>query len=250
MPEGLALALQTPGLVELIAITILAGLVYGFAGFGAALIYVPLASAVVPPSVAIPAFQLSALISLVTVVPPALGKIQIKPVATMIIGSLIGGPIGVWMLSVGQPQALRWGAVAIVSLTLLALILGWRYRTTPGWRTNGAMGLGAGAMGGATGLNGPLVVIFQLGGPNQADQIRANMLVFLTGSSMVLLPIMAFQGLLPPPTLWLGSLMLIPYGGGSLIGQALFTPGRQGIYRNVALVLIAVSVVMGLPVWD
>lgn len=250
MPDGLVLALQTPGLIGLSVAALLAGLVYGFAGFGAALVFMPLASATVGPAIAVPAFQFTAIISLFTVVPRAARSMQVGPVLTLSAASLIAAPFGIWMLKTLPAEGLRWGAVAIVWITLTALILGWRYKTAPGPATQSLVGAGAGIMGAATGLNGPLVILFQLGGQTQVVQVRANMVMFLTFNSILVLPLMAWQGVLTAPALWLGTVMLAPYGLASLVGQALFTPQRQGIYRVVAYVMIGAAVVVGLPLWD
>ena len=73
MPEGLSAALALPGLWALLGAVFVAGTVYGFAGFGAALVFLPVGVAIVSPELAIAAFSLSAMVSLVTVVPRAWG---------------------------------------------------------------------------------------------------------------------------------------------------------------------------------
>ena len=47
----------------------------------------------------------------------------------------------------------------------------------------------------------------------------------------------------------LGFLMLLPYGLGTRVGQALFDPAREEGYRVVAYGIIATAIVLGLPVW-
>ena len=48
MPEGFSAALALPGLWGLLGAVMVAGLVFGFAGFGAALVFLPVAVALVP----------------------------------------------------------------------------------------------------------------------------------------------------------------------------------------------------------
>lgn len=250
LPDGLALALATPGLGFLLGAAALAGLVYGFAGFGSALIFIPLANALVGPILAVPAFQACAVISLVTVVPKAARQADLPAVALLVGTSLLAAPLGIWWLATVPGNILQWVASGIVGGTLGLLILGWRYQVTPSRAVQALVGAGAGVMGGATGLNGPLVILFQLGGPDEAAKVRANMVMFLTLNSLFVLPLMAWNGVLTGQALWLGALLIAPYGGASLIGQALFTPARQGIYRRVAYGMIALSVVLGLPIWN
>lgn len=249
MPEALTLALQTPGLGWVVFAALIAGVVYGFAGFGSALIFVPFGVAFVEPVVVIPAFYLSALISLVTVVPRAIHLAEPRTSITLVVSSIVAAPFGVYLLLNLSEDILRWSVSIIAGVALAALLSGWRYTTPPGLVATAGVGAAAGAMGGATGLNGPIVILFRLGGQDSASQTRANMLIFLTFNSLFVLPVMALQGAMSWPSAWLGLILLVPYGAGNLIGQALFRPSREGIYRRVAYALIGVSVIVGLPIW-
>lgn len=249
MPEALSLALATPGLGWVIFAACLAGTVYGFAGFGSALVFVPMAVAFVPPLVVVPAFHLSAIMSLFTVFPRAVRVAEPRTSAALIITSTLAAPLGIYLLISLPEDVLRWAVSVIVGLTLAALLSGRRYTTPPGMLATGVVGFAAGTMGSSTGLNGPIVILFRLGGTDSATQIRANMLVFLTLNSLFVIPVMALQGALSAAAFWLGLVLLIPYGLGTVVGQALFRPAWQGIYRRVAYALIAASVIVSLPIW-
>lgn len=249
MPDGLILALSLDGLGWIVAVTLLAGVVYGFAGFGAALILMPVASIFVPPVVLVPAFQVSAVISLVTLFPRALRKADPSTTAVLVVASLLAAPLGIGLLASLPEDAVRWAVSVTVAITLAALLLGWRYTTPPGLGATAAVGAAAGALGGATALNGPIAILFRLGGQDSADRTRANMLVFLTLNSILVTPIMALQGVMTWTAFWLGMVLLVPYGAGTLIGQALFRPDREGIYRTMAYGLIGFAAVLGLPIW-
>ncbi|WP_172329834.1 sulfite exporter TauE/SafE family protein [Mangrovicoccus sp. HB161399] len=239
--------LSMPGLVPVLLVTFAAGLVYGFAGFGAALIYMPLATIWVPPPVAVAGLALSAVSSLVTVVPRAIRQVEPGPTALMIGAALLTAPLGIWVLRTADPLALRWMMSGFVALTLAALMAGWRYSAVPGRAARALVGAATGVVGGATGLTGPVVILFHLGGQGSAAANRANTLVFLTVLSLLLLPQLALQGLLSAPAIGLGLLQLIPYAAGSRLGQAIFDPSRETLYRRSAYVLIAAAVVLGLP---
>ncbi len=250
MLAGLTEALALPGLGWVLAVTFVAGVVYGFAGFGAALIFMPVATVFLVPSVAVAAFSVSALASLVTVVPRAWGQADRRAVAVMIGAAVLTAPLGLYILRTSEIDVLRWTVAAVVTLTLIALMTGWRYQTRPTPPVRGAIGAATGFVGGATGLLGPIMVLFQLGGQDSVAMSRANALVFLTLTSLLLLPLMALQGLLTLPAVWIGLVLLIPYGVGARVGQGLFTPGREHLYRRAAYGIIAAAVVLGLPIWE
>jgi uncharacterized membrane protein YfcA len=93
MPDALAAVLADPGLPFVCLVSLIAGLVYGFAGFGSALIFMPLATLFIAPATAVAAFSMSALASLVTVVPGA-WKVADRPaVLTMIGGAILFTPL-------------------------------------------------------------------------------------------------------------------------------------------------------------
>lgn len=249
MPEGLSAALALPGLWAMLAAVTLSGTVYGFAGFGAALIFLPVAVAQVAPELAVAAFSITALSSLVTVVPRAYPQTDKRALGQLLLAAMAGFPLGIWVLRSSDETAIRWAVSGVVLLTLAALLAGWRMKTAP--RTAARLGVGAatGVVGGATGLTGPVVILFNLGAGAPAAVTRANTLVFLTLSSALLLPQLWLQGLLRPEALWLGLVLVVPYALGNRIGQALFDPGREGLYRRVAYAIIAVSALVGLPIW-
>ncbi|MHA6262235.1 sulfite exporter TauE/SafE family protein [Arenibacterium sp. CAU 1754] len=253
MPDDLALVLAQflaqPGLVWVVLITIVAGLVYGFAGFGAALVYMPVAAAFMPVEVAIAAFSVSALASFVTVVPRAWKQADRPGVSLMILCALFSLPVGLYILRTNDVTTMRWAVLAVTTLTLIALVAGWRYAAQPTRGARVGVALSTGVVGGATGLVGPIMVLFQLGGQDSVARSRANSLVFLTTTGLLTAPLMALQGMVTLQAILLGLFLLIPYGVASRIGQALFDPDRQALYRNVAYAIIAWAIVLGLPIY-
>ncbi|WP_372835734.1 sulfite exporter TauE/SafE family protein [Puniceibacterium confluentis] len=250
MPDLLAQTLALPGLWALVTTVFVAGAVYGFAGFGAALIFMPVASTLVPFEVAVAAFAISAVSSLVTVLPRAWGQVDRRGVAVMIVCATLSASLGLWVLRVSDLIVLRWTVIAVTASTLLALCAGWRYATPPTVAARSAIGFATGFVGGATGLLGPVMVLFQLAGRDSVATSRATALVFLTLTSLLLVPLMAMQGLLTLPAVVLGLILLLPYGAGARLGAVLFRPGLERFYRSVAYFIILVAIILGLPVWD
>ncbi|MEM1431210.1 MAG: sulfite exporter TauE/SafE family protein [Pseudomonadota bacterium] len=250
MPEALAAALDTPGLPWIALVALVAGTVYGFAGFGAALIFMPVATVFLSPTLAIAALALIAISSLVTVVPPAWRRANKAAAVSMIGVALLTIPLGVAVLRVTDPLVLRWCVVAIAAVTLAALVLGWRRQGPDTAPARLAVAGAAGFFGGAVGLNGPLLVLFHLSGRTTAEEARSNTIVFLSITGLAVLPVMAVQGLIDGRAIALGLLLSVPYGAGALAGQALFRPGRETLYRQVAYGIIGVSIVTGMPIWS
>jgi uncharacterized membrane protein YfcA len=249
MPDALASALSEPGLPWVCGAALLAGLVHGFAGFGAAMIFMPLATIFLHPALAIAAFSLSALASLVTMVPGAWKVADRRAVALMVGACLIFAPLGVAALRLVPSDTIRVAISAVTLVTLAALIRGWRVPVSGGrWWQAGAGAL-AGITGGSTGLNGPPVILINLGTDQPVAVTRGNLACFLTFSSLTFLPQLWLQGLLPPHALWIGVILFVPYFIGTGLGTWVFNPGRAGLYRRFAYALIAFAGLGGLPIW-
>src|SRR5262245_40240250 len=89
----------------------LAGLARGFAGFGAALIFMPLASTVVPPQLAAPILLTIDILGATGLIPRAWRESDRRNVAIMLGGALVGVPLGVYALIKGDPLVVRWAIV-------------------------------------------------------------------------------------------------------------------------------------------
>ena len=244
-----ALPVDGPSLAALLVLGGLAGTLYGFAGFGAALIFMPVATRLIDPVAAVPAFSLMAAGSLVTVFPAAVRAAD-RRAAIGLGAACLTLPLGLLILRAGDPLALRWAVSLIVLATIGLLLAGVRYRVTPGPAAWAGVGAAVGVLGGATGVNGPPMILFQLGGQESVARARSNTIVVLTGSSVAIPPILWAQGALGPGTVTLGLLLLVPYAAGGWLGKRLFDPDRAALYRAVAYTVAGVSAVLGLPLWD
>ena len=106
----------------------LAGFVRGYSGFGAALMFIPLAGILYDPKAAIVILWIIDGIGTVPCLAPHLRRARWSEVIPLLIGSTIAMPVGVWILSHGDPTVLRWAICGTVLLSTAALASGWRYR--------------------------------------------------------------------------------------------------------------------------
>lgn len=250
MPEPLAAALATPGLVWLILAISVAGIVRGFSGFGTALIFVPVAGIFLPPQVIVGVMMLTGLISSSALLPRAWGKADRREVGLLAFAALLTVPLGLWLMSRSDPVLIRWCVAVIATVTLAALVSGWRFSGRVNGPQLGGIGAAAGVIGGLTGLTGPVVILFYLAGQSSAQAVRANTILFLAALDVVIVANLLLQGVVNMGLLALAVLLALPYVTTSLIGQALFDPRHERLYRWVAYAVIALAVLSGLPIWN
>ena len=111
--------LSFDGLVWLIIAVIFAGLVRGFVGFGTALIFMPIAASVTSPIWAIIIMMSFDIFGPLALLPRAWRDGEPAEVSLLVVGAIVGLPIGVYFLTQIDPTLFRW---LVSILTLLMLI--------------------------------------------------------------------------------------------------------------------------------
>lgn len=250
MPDALAAALQSEGLLYLAAIYLIAGVVRGFTGFGTALIVVPVAGIFLAPAEILVMIAVSGVLSNILLLPNAWTEGDRGEVGILALAAVIGVPIGVALLSVLDPLAVRWTVSAIVAVTLIAVISGWQWKGRLNTAGFGTIGASAGVLGGLTALSGPVVIIFYLANARKAASVRANMILFLGALDVLVILNVFWGGVASWTAVWLGLLVSVPYLMAIRVGQALFDPSRERAYRLCAYAVVAGAMVTGLPIWE
>ncbi|WP_424941949.1 TSUP family transporter [Aliiroseovarius crassostreae] len=246
MPDIFVQALALPGLGWLLAAAFVAGLVRGFAGFGTALIFLPVASQVVDPVAAVAVLIVMDIIGPMPAIPGALRDGHPKDLLRLLGGLVLMLPVGLAVLFAVDPSVFKLG-VSVISLGMVGLLVsGFRYHgmLTPRlvWATGGMSGL----LGGAAGIPGPPVILLYMASTHPARVIRANNTAFLFAFDILMLIGFLALGRLIGLPLVLGILATLPNLLGNLLGNHLFRPGLTELYRRVAYLIIAGSAVSGL----
>lgn len=250
IPETLASILAMPGLIWLVSGALIAGVVRGFAGFGTAMIYLPVAGQYLSPFEALTTLVCMDLIGPIPNVPRAWRDGDPSDLLRLGTGLVLGVPLGVFALSLVAPEVFRYGVSTIAMILLVLLIAGVRYRRRlPGPMVVATGGLG-GMLAGSVGLPGPPVIMLYMASPHPSQVIRANTMLYLLTADVVMLSVLALFGHLVFSAIGLGLLLAVPYLIGNLSGAAIFRPGREKVYRGVAYTIIALSAITGLPLFD
>ena len=250
MPDLLPPDLSTGGLAFLLGCAFIAAMARGFSGFGAALIFVPLASTVVAPQVASPLLLITDAVLALGFIPDALRKADRREVSIMALGAAVGIPLGTLMLVRLDALTIRWGIVVLASAMLTLLVSGWRYRGKPTPPLTFGIGGIAGVCSGAAQVGGPTVIAYWLGSPASPVIVRANIILYFAISTAIAMVAYYFGGVLTLAVLKLCVLVGPVYGLGLFIGARLFGIADEAIFRRICYALIAVAVLVSLPLLD
>ena len=250
MPDLLPPDLSARGLAFLLASAFVAAMARGFSGFGAALIFVPLASTVVSPQVASPLLLITDAVLALGFIPNAYAQADRREVSVMALGAAIGIPLGTLMLVRLDALTIRWGIVVLAGAMLALLVSGWRYRGKPTPPLTFAVGGVAGVCTGAAQTGGPTVIAYWLGSPAPPVIVRANIILYFALSTGIAMVAYYFGGVLTLTVLKLCVVVGPVYGLGLFIGARLFGIADEAVFRHICYALIAVAVLVSLPLLD
>ena len=234
----------------LLAITFAASLARGFSGFGAALIFIPLVSALLGPKIAVPLLLVTDGLMTAGMIPGAVRRADRRDVFTMALGAVVGVPTGTWLLTSLDPVVLRWCIVALAAAMLALLVSGWRYRGRPKPPLTVLVGLVSGFFSGAAQVGGPPVVAYWLGSTTAAATVRANIVLFFAITSVFGAIGYVWGGLITLHILSLAAVIAPVYGLGTWAGSRMFGLASDQTFRRICLAMIAFATVVSMPVLD
>lgn len=250
MAEVLGIPDFWPTMATLAAIALAASLARGFSGFGAALIFVPLVSALLGPQIAVPLLLVTDGIMTAGMIPGAAKTADQRDVLTMALGALVGVPSGIWLLASLDPTTLRWAIVVLAGGMLIVLVSGWRYREHPTAPLTVLVGFASGICSGAAQIGGPPVVAYWLGGPRHASVVRANIILYFAISTVIAAVGYVLGGLITLQVLVLSAMIAPIYGAGTWVGSRMFGLASEQAFRRICLSMIAFATLVSMPIVD
>ncbi|MCW5745917.1 MAG: sulfite exporter TauE/SafE family protein [Alphaproteobacteria bacterium] len=230
--------LLTASLAAAAGVALLAGVVRGFAGFGAAMILTPVFSALYGPTVGVPVCLLVEFCIALPMLRGAVGLVDWTRIGLLLLAASIAVPLGILVLRRADPAPLRWVLSGIVLGAVLLLASGWRFRGRPTRPATVAAGAASGFLNGLAGMAGPPIAFYYLAGADAAATVRASFIVYFGAVDLVALLGLGAQGLITLDTLILGAILALPYVVGGLVGERLFPLASDAFFRRLALVIL------------
>lgn len=239
MPEFLTVSFLVSALVALGA-----GMVRGFAGFGAAMVMTPVFSALYGPGVGVSLCLLLEIAVALPLLPRAIQYVDWRRIGLLMVAAVIGAPVGNIVLTLVAPEPMRWAISAIVLTAVALLASGWRFHGQ--WRAPVTLGIGAtsGFLNGLSGMAGPPIAFYYLAGNETATRVRANLTTYFVFVDFAALLVFLARGLVHWDTAALGLFLTPAVIAGGLLGERLFPLASEAFYRRLALALL-VAVAIG-----
>jgi uncharacterized membrane protein YfcA len=219
---------------------IVAGVVRGYTGFGAALIIIPIVGQVYTPLTAITFHVLIEMPTLLVLLPMAIKSYDRQLVNGAIVRLFIVVPIGIYFISSFPEDILHFmiGMTVVIAAFLMWWGVPMRFAHTA-WFFNSACYF-SGLCQGLVGLGGPPVVTTLLGRQDDNSKTRSNIIIMMT----VLLISSLLGQIVNNVISWfpviLALHLFIFYVASNQVGKWIFFRHLKDKYRNTALIFLSI----------
>ena len=227
-----------------IATTLTAGTVRGFAGFGGPAIMILVLTQFYAPASVLALVLLVDYAANLQLFPGAVRDAAWRSTLPLIVASMVAIPIGVQLLQGMDPQWLKRGIALLVGACTCTMLANWRYRRDAGPAISAGAGLLGGVVLGATLIALP-VMIFLFAGPAPPVRARANAITWGLFTSTVMILLFFRAGLIEVDDLWQAAVIALVYVFGAHIGSRAFRRTSARRFRQLILVLLLALSVVG-----
>jgi hypothetical protein len=215
-----------------------AAFIRGTTGFGFALVFTPFMILIMEPKAVVPLNLLLASLSNIMVLASCFRAVNIRRLLPMIACSLLGVPIGVFIIAMISPTLLKIviGGTTVFFAILLVFKLTPRF-ANEGWASSIA-GLMSGILNASTSLAGPPVVLFMHTQSWQKEEIHPSLSAFFlinTGASLIGLSI---SGMVTPAILLTAASLAPGLVIGVFLGMLAFKHVNEWYFRILSVVVV------------
>lgn len=151
-----------PITIYVVVVIFVATLIRSTLGFGEALIAVPLLAIRLPLTVAAPLAVLVSIVIAGIIVVQDWQHVELRSAIGLILASLPGIPLGVWLLARGNEHVVKCILGVLIIVFPVYFLTGESKRNLPHGRRGWMLGCGflSGVLGGAYGMNGPPLAVY------------------------------------------------------------------------------------------
>lgn len=224
-------------ILAIAAIAIMMGsFMQGSLGFGFGMISVPPMMWYLPAEVVIPV-QIP--LSLMLIIPLAWQVrhlFEYTLVVPLLIGALIGMPIGIWILYHLNGNILKLIVGCVLIALPIVMLMGWSRPLPNKLYTLIPVGMMSAAMQGSMSISAPPIILFLANQNMDKDRFRANVLLYFGGLGVISLVSFASKGMYTGNVMVMMMILLIMVPIGGYIGAKLSKHIPQKQFRTLTLI--------------
>ena len=234
------IAVLTTDLIWAMVITFAGGLMLGYTGWGSAMVSMPFLTILYGPVAALVIMIIGALLVAAYLFPIAARIADWRRMTPMLIAMAVCVPIGNLLLFALEPNLIRRIIGWLIVGASILILSGWRYSGPQGAGASATTGVISGLINGFVGLGGPPLVIYMLALKQSATVQRANTLVFMAITSVLVLGSTFVGGGVTLENSFLGMLTAPFQIAGGWLGARLFLKLPAELFKKFSLVALIV----------
>ncbi|WP_086930184.1 sulfite exporter TauE/SafE family protein [Agarilytica rhodophyticola] len=216
----------------------------GITGFGFAIAAVPVISLFLPPEISVAYITLlQALIGLYDV-PTCRKEAHWSSVSWFSISSLVGIPLGVYLLTMLDGNIVRIVIAGVVIFAVIGLISKRGLPIKANIRSAIPCGVFGGLFAGLASMPGPPAILYFLGSGIAPVQARASMIIFFFFTSLIAIPFLYAAELIDKAMLIYAVLGLPIFIAGSKVGEMIFKRTSDIGYKKISIVLLIITALL------
>ena len=224
----------------------IASIIRGFNGFGFSATCISGFSFVIPAIEIVPIILILEVLISIFMAPYVWNKIDWNMVFKILIGMVIGSPIGIFLLKYLSPEITHLSVCIIIIFFSILLMKGYTNKQLNNNAIKVSTGIGSGALNGLTTLGGMPAALFLLITSVQPAVIRGTLtaLFFLTDIYAFVLSF--FADIVDITTIYrtLPLILVLPIG--VFIGDKFFVKSKEALYRKVVFYFLIVISIFGI----
>ena len=254
MTDWVLASLPPTTLIALAAFAaLMGGFVRGYSGFGFALAAMPILTLLLRPAAAVPAILLLEFAIGAATIPERRRDIVRPVLRYLVLGTLLGTPLGLTVLAYAPVEVMRLAVGAVVVIAVFVL---WQrpvaVANVTGLAPLAGAGFVSGLLNGGTAMSGPPVIIALLGSGLPTQATRATIMAFVAVSAALGIALAVASGLYSSETLFTTLVMAPCAAVGASVGSAMFAGTPDVHYRqaSLAILLTVACVAIGGACWS
>ena len=233
--------------IYLIVFTVfIASIIRGFNGFGFSAICISGFSFILPAIEIVPIILILEVLISIFMIPYIWNKIDWKFVIKILIGIIIGSPIGLFLLKYLSSQTTHFLVCIIIIFFSILLMKGYSNQKINNSYAKVFTGLISGTLNSLTTLGGMPVALFLLVTSIQPAVIRGSLAALFFFTDIYAFILSFFGGIVDMTTIYRTIPLIIVLPIGVFIGNKFFVKSREQLYRKVVFYFLIVISVFGI----
>jgi len=235
---------STPWILALCAV-LFAAFVRGLSGFGFALVLAPLLLLILNPIAVVITNLFLGMFGNILVLFRSLRDVNLKRILPIILSSLVGIPLGIWIISVASPSTMKVIIGAVIICFAIPTAMGFHVSFSNERVGCSLAGFLSGILASSTSLAGPPVVLFMHGQNWTKETIHSGLAVHFMFITVCSLLALSLAGKMEIATIITAASFIPAMGVGVFVGMSIFRKMNPRFFRAFSIAIVICTGILG-----